>query len=112
MINYYYYYHCRYSCLGTKLGIRISCKAHDIAYSQSNSLNDRHKADSILEIKEWKGAAWPVTSTTRAKRKKVMGMHREDILSFRQRILLTIEKNLQMSTEDNVLNNTKKDVRN
>lgn len=30
-----------------------SCKANDIACSQSKSLNNRHKANSILEFRAW-----------------------------------------------------------
>lgn len=49
---------------GTKLQHRIhqtginplddACKAHDIAYSQSKSLESRHKADQLLEQEAWK----------------------------------------------------------
>lgn len=63
-----------------------ACRAHDIAYSQSNSLSDRHKADFQLENRAWervkskdasfgeKAAAWSVTTAMKAKRKMGMGM--------------------------------------
>lgn len=83
---------------GTKLDKRLqrgdlginsldeAAKEHDIAYSQSKSLSDRHKADEILENKAWervkskdaslgeKAAAWLVTNTMKAKRKLGMGL--------------------------------------
>ncbi|XP_074034178.1 uncharacterized protein isoform X2 [Leptinotarsa decemlineata] len=75
------------------------CKDHDIAYSQSDSLKDRHKADQVLENRAWervksknarfgeKSAAWLATTTMKAKRKLGMG------LSFRRNILQKITKN-------------------
>lgn len=63
-----------------------AAKDHDIAYSQSQSLSDRHKADEILENKAWdrvkskdaslgeKSAAWLVTNVMKAKRKLGMGI--------------------------------------
>lgn len=82
---------------GTKLRKRIArgdkginsldeaCKDHDIAYSQSNNLIERHKADQILQEKAWqrvkskdapfgeKVSAWTVTNLMKAKRKFGMG---------------------------------------
>ncbi|KAJ8912691.1 hypothetical protein NQ315_012245 [Exocentrus adspersus] len=77
---------------GTKLKERLSkgqqgvnpldgfCRKHDIAYSQSSDLQDRHKADYELEQRAWervkskdakfgeKAAAWLVTTAMKAKR--------------------------------------------
>lgn len=82
---------------GTKLQKRLArgdlginqlddaCREHDIAYSKSRNLEDRHKADKILEEKAWqrvksqnakfgeKSAAWMITNTMKAKRKLGMG---------------------------------------
>ncbi|KAJ8909499.1 hypothetical protein NQ315_016763, partial [Exocentrus adspersus] len=55
------------------------CRKHDIAYSQSSDLQDRHKADYELEQRAWervkskdakfgeKAAAWLVTTAMKAK---------------------------------------------
>lgn len=63
-----------------------ACKEHDIAYSQSANLQDRHTADKILQERAWsrvkakdaklgeKTAAWLVTNTMKAKRKFGMGL--------------------------------------
>lgn len=65
-----------------------ACKLHDIAYSQSNSLQDRHKADHILENSAWsrvkskdatfgeKTNAWLVTNAMKLKRKLGMGVNK------------------------------------
>ncbi|KAJ8916415.1 hypothetical protein NQ315_014626 [Exocentrus adspersus] len=57
-----------------------ACRKHDIAYSQSNTLQDRHKADRELENRAWgrvksrdakfgeKASAWFITTTMKAKR--------------------------------------------
>lgn len=104
---------------GTKLAKRLargdrginpldeSCKVHDIAYSQSDSLSDRHKADEELENRAWervkakdtrlgeRAAAWAVTTAMKAKRKMGMGLKRSGgALSFRQHVLLPIRKKL------------------
>jgi Phospholipase A2-like domain len=66
-----------------------AAKEHDIAYSRSESLPERHKADQILENKAWsrvkskdaslgeKAAAWIVTNTMKAKRKLGMGLRKK-----------------------------------
>lgn len=60
-------------------------REHDIAYEKSNSLDDRHKADVILENQAWevlkskdtglkeKAASWIVTTAMKAKRKMGAG---------------------------------------
>ncbi|KAJ8916447.1 hypothetical protein NQ315_014661, partial [Exocentrus adspersus] len=77
---------------GTKLEKRLAkgqqginpldsaCRKHDIAYSQSNTLQDRHKADRELENRAWgrvksrdakfgeKAFAWFITTAMKAKR--------------------------------------------
>lgn len=64
----------------------VACKQHDIAYSKSNNIADRHKADSLLADRAWervragdssfgeKSAAWFVTNVMKAKRKLGMGV--------------------------------------
>lgn len=85
---------------GTKLQKRLArndpginpldaaCKVHDIAYSQSNDLSARHRADKVLQEKAWqrvkskdasfgeKAAAWTVVNAMKAKRKFGMGIRR------------------------------------
>lgn len=82
---------------GTKLKKRLArgdpginpldkaCKQHDIAYSQTKDLAQRHQADRILAERAWervksddaglgeKAAAWGVTTTMKAKTKLGMG---------------------------------------
>lgn len=86
---------------GTKLQKRIArgdpginqldaaCKEHDIAYSKHKDLEERHKADFILENKAWsrvkskdasvgeKTAAWVVTNAMKSKRKLGMGLKKK-----------------------------------
>ncbi|KAJ8909674.1 hypothetical protein NQ315_011378 [Exocentrus adspersus] len=57
-----------------------ACRQHDIAYSQSGSLQDRHKADKELENRAWerfksrdakfgeKASAWFITTAMKTKR--------------------------------------------
>lgn len=64
------------------------CKEHDISYSQSKSLSDRHTADRILADKAWervkakdasigeKIAAWGVTNAMKGKVKLGLGIKR------------------------------------
>lgn len=83
---------------GTKLAKRLergdpgineldrSCKEHDIAYSRTKDLKERHKADEILENKAWarvkasdaslgeKASAWFVTNAMKVKRKLGMSL--------------------------------------
>jgi len=83
---------------GTKLKKRLArgdkginlldsaCKNHDIAYSNSTDISERHKADYELEQRAWerfkssdssfgeKTAAWLVTNTMKVKRKVGMGV--------------------------------------
>ncbi|KAF2885838.1 hypothetical protein ILUMI_20335 [Ignelater luminosus] len=65
-----------------------ACKVHDIAYSQSNDLGDRHKADRLLGKKAWervrskdasfgeKAAALTVAGIMKGKTKFGMGVRR------------------------------------
>lgn len=62
-----------------------ACKVHDIAYSRSNNLEDRHRADKELEHRAWervksadaskgeKAAAWFVTTAMKTKQRFGMG---------------------------------------
>ncbi|KAL4153325.1 hypothetical protein QTP88_001158 [Uroleucon formosanum] len=83
----------RFAGPGTKLKERLArgerginrldelARAHNIAYDESNSLSDRHRADEILENQAWevfkskntdikeKAASWLVTTAMKAKRK-------------------------------------------
>lgn len=66
-----------------------ACKAHDIAYSQSADLQQRHQADRKLQERAWsrvqskdasfgeKVAAWTVTNAMKAKRKFGMGLSKQ-----------------------------------
>lgn len=65
-----------------------ACKEHDIAYSKSNNLSDRHKADKILAEKAWKRVkqsssikeklvALAVTGAMKAKTKLGMGIKKK-----------------------------------
>lgn len=83
---------------GTKLQQRLArgdtginpldaaCKEHDIAYSNTKNLHQRHEADKILQTEAWKrvkssdsgfsekAAAWVVTNAMKIKRKLGMGI--------------------------------------
>ncbi|KAJ8910927.1 hypothetical protein NQ315_014261 [Exocentrus adspersus] len=79
-----------------------ACRQHDIAYSQSGSLQDRHKADKELENRAWerfksrdakfgeKASAWFITTAMKTKRNLGMGMaaqKRKRPISFRRDIV-------------------------
>ena len=63
-----------------------ACREHDIAYSQSKNVEERHKADKVLQERAWervksrdskfgeKAAAWAVTTAMKAKRRSGMGI--------------------------------------
>lgn len=63
----------------------VACRDHDIAYSNSNNLNDRHRADKLLENRAWsrikakdsslkeKAVAYAVVNSMKLKRKIGMG---------------------------------------
>lgn len=67
----------------------IACKDHDISYSKSVDIEDRHAADKILEKRAWqrvkssdanlgeKTAALAVTGIMKAKRKLGMGLKKK-----------------------------------
>jgi len=67
-----------------------ACNEHDIAYSQSKALSDRHRADSILIDKAWsrvtapnislgeKAAAYFFTNIMKAKKKFDMGLNKTE----------------------------------
>lgn len=85
----------RFSGPGTKLKEKLNrgkhginsfvklARTHDIAYENSNSLADRHKADEILEDQTWevfklknlkeKATAWFLTTAMKIKRKMGVG---------------------------------------
>lgn len=86
---------------GTKLRERLSrgdpginpldeaCKQHDISYSKSKEVCERHKADKVLEHRAWervkaqdaslgeKSAAWLVTNVMKAKQRFGMGLKKK-----------------------------------
>lgn len=96
---------------GTKLNKRLErgdqginlldtyCREHDISYSQSNSLKNRHEADKILQEKAWrrvkakdstfgeKVAAWTVTNAMKAKRKFGMGLKSKQMKKTKKRVI-------------------------
>lgn len=125
---------------GTKLKKRLArgdrginpldeaCRTHDIAYSQSNSLPDRHKADWELENRAWervkskdartgeKVAAWAVTTAMKTKRNMGMGLKKRlpctgGSLSFRKHVLLPILDAVKNSLKDGKGLHTKSDIR-
>lgn len=90
------------------LGINLldrACKAHDIAYSQSKDLAERHKADKLLQENAWsrvkskeanlgeKSAAWLVTNTMKAKRKLGLGSMRK--VAFRKAVFSKVRNALK-----------------
>lgn len=101
---------------GTKLNKRLargdpginkldsSCRLHDIAYSNSSNLQDRHKADYELEQRAWervkskdasvgeKAAAWAITTTMKAKRKMGMGARVQRRHGFHKAILKNVKR--------------------
>lgn len=84
---------------GTKLKERLArgdpgineldkaCKQHDISYSESNNIDDRHRADKILQEKAWqrvynnkssigeRAASYLIVNAMKAKRKFGMGLN-------------------------------------
>lgn len=124
---------------GTKLQKRLArgdpginpldkaCREHDIAYSKSPHLEDRHKADYELEQRAWervksadaklgeKAAAWAVTNTMKVKRKLGMGAGKKvrklgtsvsKKVGFRKAVITNVNKSLKNKTSDNL----KKDI--
>lgn len=110
----------RYCGPGTKLKERLArndqgvnkldeaCKEHDIAYSKSKDLSDRHLADKILGDKAWervksgdanfkeKSAALLVTGAMKMKRKMGMG-YRKRQKTFKSSVLKPTHKVLMKS---------------
>lgn len=99
-----------------------ACKIHDISYSKNKSLQDRHKADYILENKAWervkskdakfgeKAAAWLVTTAMKTKRKLGMGMKakkKKQKIPFKRGILDHVKRSLKKKHAGDLdLNNT------
>ena len=110
----------RFAGPGTKLKERLArgerginrldelARAHDIAYEESNSLTDRHRADEILENQAWevfkskntgikeKAASWLVTTAMKAKRKIGAGY------SFKQMVLAAKKSIKNKMNENNI----------
>lgn len=90
-----------------------SCREHDIFYSQHKDLEERHKADKILEDKAWqrvkskdasfgeKTAALIVTGAMKAKRKLGMGCRRAK-KTFKTGIITPVTRTLSKSPSDDV----------
>lgn len=127
---------------GTKLEKRLTrgdkginpldsaCRNHDIAYSNSIDIRDRHRADYELEQRAWerfkssdssfgeKTAAWLVTNTMKVKRKVGMGVQRINDKSdklrkvtFRSGVVRKVRESLSNPTSKRLLKtNTKKAV--
>lgn len=74
----------------------VACKKHDIAYSHSKDIQDRHRADKILQEEAWnrvksrdasfgeRAAALLVTSGMKVKRKFGMGLNLNSVLKQRK----------------------------
>ncbi|KAJ8916384.1 hypothetical protein NQ315_014594 [Exocentrus adspersus] len=84
-----------------------ACRQHDIAYSQSGSLQDRHKTDKELENRAWerfksrdakfgeKASACFITTAMKTKRNLGMGMaaqKRKRPISFRRDIVKKVKR--------------------
>lgn len=123
---------------GTKLHKRLArgdpginaldrrCREHDISYSKSSNLEDRHKADYELEQRAWervkskdaklgeKAAAWAVTNAmkvkrklgmgnaTKCKRKLGMGVGCRKKVGFRKAVLTNVAKLLKKHASHNI----------
>lgn len=113
---------------GTKLHKRLArgdpginpldkaCREHDIAYSKSSNLEDRHKADYELEQRAWervksrdaklgeKAAAWTITNAMKVKRKLGMGVERRGRrkVDFRKDVLTNVAKVLKKNASNNL----------
>lgn len=109
---------------GTKLSERLArgdkginqldeaCKEHDIAYSRSTNINDRHSADMRLADKAWqrvkskdsslkeKLASWGVTNAMKAKVKLGLGL-KSKRLSFNT-FLKKVKQAVQLRKPPNV----------
>ncbi|XP_056643808.1 uncharacterized protein LOC130449810 [Diorhabda sublineata] len=88
-----------------------ACKQHDISYWKNKSLEERHKADQILEDKAWarvkskdasmgeKAAALLVTGGMKVKRKLGMGCRRRrKRRSLHRDVILKVGKSLKRGT--------------
>jgi len=83
-------------------------RAHDIAYDESNSLTDRHRADEILENQAWevfkskntgikeKAASWLITTIMKTKRKIRAGC------GFKQMVLAVKNSIKNKMNENNI----------
>ena len=110
----------RFAGPGTKLKERLArgerginsldelARAHDIAYEESNSLTDRHRADEVLENQAWevfkskntgikeKAASWLVTTAMKVKRKVGAGC------GFKQMVLAAKNAIKNKMNENNI----------
>lgn len=90
-----------------------SCRSHDIAYSKSSNLQDRHKADYELEQRAWervkskdadlkeKAAAWAVVNIMKVKRKTGMGVRK---VGF-QKTMCNVKKLFKKPNNNNLRKN-------
>ncbi|KAE9530084.1 hypothetical protein AGLY_011546 [Aphis glycines] len=90
-----------------------ACKEHNIAYDRSNSIDDRNKADYILEQRAWdrfnakdsslkeKAIAWGVTTAMKAKRKIGSGCGYKAVIKATKNVMKKNigEKNLMKLTK-------------
>jgi hypothetical protein len=101
-----------------------ACRDHDIAYARNKSVEDRHKADWVLENRAWervkskdaklgeKAAAWFVTTAMKAKRNLGMGLkksgqrRRRQPASFRRDVVLKIANSLKKQQPSSSLRKT------
>jgi len=83
-----------------------ACRDHDIVYASSNNLNDRHKADEVLENRAWerfkakdtpkkeKIFAYAVTNAMKAKRKIGMGCKQKRVTKIKNGIMVAKKKRM------------------
>lgn len=94
-----------------------SCRSHDIAYSKSSNIQDRHKADYELEQRAWervkskdanlkeKAAAWAIVNTMKVKRKMGMGARHRKV-GFKK-TMSRVEKLMKQPKDNNLRSNTR-----
>ena len=81
-----------------------ACRDHDIVYVTSKNLDDRHKADKVLEHRAWerfkskdaprkeKLVAYAVTNAMKAKRKIGMGCKGKRKRATKRNVMLAVKK--------------------
>lgn len=95
-----------------------ACRDHDIAYSNSTDLDERHKADKILENRAWervkaansskkeRAVAYMVTNAMKAKQKMGMGCKNKSIRK-KKRSTKPRKNNMKTNSKRIILNPNK-----